>query len=145
MADPLFAPRDCLKHIHRADNIDACSQWRIGPAKRHLQGCKVNDIANLILVERALERRQVGNVATHKGHFRQLSFGHNQLEPARVAGEIEHHRRGALTRQVAHHPRADTAQRARNKETFRRHVILSIVVFATVLDFRPAGEITKNI
>src|SRR5215213_1879826 len=90
-----------------------------------------------MLVERALQRHQIGDVAGNKGHVRQLIFGHNQLEPAWVAGEIEHHRLGTFAHQVAHHPRADAAQRAGNKKTFGWHGHFSYQDTSQSSIFRP--------
>jgi hypothetical protein len=120
-ADPVASPRNRLKHIDRADDIDARAERRIGAYKRYLQRCQMDDARNGMIVECALKRLQIGNIAGNERHPRQFVVGHDQLQAAWIARQVEDDNRGFFTYQVAHRPRADTSKCAGDQKTVVGH------------------------
>ena len=110
------APLDRLEHVDGPDDVDRAPERRVGPAERHLERGEVDDVRDPLLVERPLERRQVGDVAGDELDRGELVGGHDLLEPAAVAAEVERDDRRPLADERADRPRADAAERARDEE-----------------------------
>ena len=69
-----------------------------------------------VLVERALERVEVGDVAAHAGERGERVVVEHQPQAVVVVGGVERDDRPALARQLRDHPRADAPVRARHQE-----------------------------
>ena len=104
---------DGLEDVDGAGHVDLRPERRIGAAERHLQRREVDDVRDAVLVERSLDRPEVGDVAHHEIDPGQLVRLQGQGDPARVATEIEGDDGHAFANERAHRPGADAPERAR--------------------------------
>ena len=61
--DAVEPARDGVEHVDRAGDVDVHAERRVGADERHLERGEVDDARDLVLVERPLDGREVGDVA----------------------------------------------------------------------------------
>jgi len=112
--DSVEPARDGVEHVDRARHVDVHAEGRVGANKRNLERSEVDYPGDLVLVERTLERREIGDVAL------------DQLDPACIGAEHELEAAPAVAEVIAHHgvavvehasgdPRAQAAQSTRHE------------------------------
>jgi hypothetical protein len=114
---PRASASDRLEHVDRPDHVDAGAERRIVAAERHLERGEMDDVCDLLLVERELEQVEVGDVDADPVYERELVGTHQQLHPPWVVAHVECNHVHAFAHQLANRPGADTAVGARHEES----------------------------
>ena len=72
----------------------------------------MHDPCDLVLVQRAAERGEVGDVAPHEGQPGALVLGEDQLQTVGRVPEVVAHGLVTIVEHGLHRPRADTPERS---------------------------------
>ena len=86
---PVEPAANGLEHVDRSEDVDARPERRVGPAEGHLQRGEVDHVRDPVLVERALDRLEIGDVAGHVRDRLDLLGREQERDPARVGREVE--------------------------------------------------------
>ena len=104
------------KTFDGSDDVDARSEDRVGPADGNLERGEMDDPRDRLLVERARESLQIGDVAAHERQPLALLRREDQLQPVRRVAEVVAHRLVAVLEDRLHGPGADTAERSGDED-----------------------------
>ncbi len=102
----------------------------------------MDDVRDAVLVEHALERREVRDVAGDERHALPLAGIEDLGEPTVVAAEVEADDRRPFADQLPDGPRADAAQRARDEEPLLGHECCPLASKRHVFSRRPMRSIS---
>ena len=111
-----------FQEIHRAHHVHLGAQDGIGFAHGHLQRRQMDDVGGGGLAQRAFHLPGICDVAADEAHLADLGGGHDQLHALGPVREVEDRDGHALAHQAAHHPGADAAQGAGDKEVLLFHL-----------------------
>ena len=100
---------------------------------------EVDHVRDLVLVERALDRREVGDVARDVPDRGDGLLVQQQPQPARVGREVEGDDAAAVGKQLVDDPGADAAVRARDEEARSAHGASSTFVCSAGRSTRSAN------
>ena len=81
----------------------------------------MDDTRDLVLVERALDRREIGDVALHQ-HDRGFVVAEHELESAPVVSEVVADDRVAVVEHAARDPGAEAAERSGDEHSLSQGV-----------------------
>ena len=93
-----------LEDVDRAEHVDARAERRVGAAERHLQRGEVDHVRDAVLVDRALERGEVGDVARDVRDRRDRVRVEQQAQPPRLGREVERDDRPAVGDELGRRP-----------------------------------------
>ena len=113
---PLATTLDGLEHVDGPRDIDLGTERRVGTTEGHLQRGEVDDVRDAVVVEGALDGREIGDVADDEIDAREVRRLHDELDPAGIAAEIEGDDRHALAQQLTDRPCPDATEGARDEE-----------------------------
>ena len=116
LADAVPASLHRLEDVDGADDVDERAERWIRTRERDLERREMDDVRDVVLVERGADGGELGDVAADEGNPGELVARHDEAEAFRVAGEVERDDRDALANEPAHRPRADAAKRAGDEE-----------------------------
>jgi hypothetical protein len=108
-----------LEHVRGAHHVDEGAPRGILTAERHLPGGEMDDARDLLLAHHADERILVGDVPAHHRHGLEGCVAHEHAHAPRVVAEVVHDGALAGGEEPLHHPRSDTAERARDQGRHR--------------------------
>ena len=119
--DPVEPARDGVEDVDGAGHVDVHPERRVGADERHLQRGEVDDARDLVLVERALDRGEIGDVALDELDPVGVVAEH-ELEPAAVVAEVVADDGVAVVEHAARHPGAEAAEGAGDEDALRQGV-----------------------
>ena len=106
-----------FEHVDRTDNIDARAEHRVGAAEGDLERGEVDDARDRVLVERAPEGVEVGDVAAHERQLLELFRREDELEAVHRVAEVVADGLVAVVEHRLHRPRADAPERTSDQHT----------------------------
>ena len=120
--DPAAAAAHGLEHVDGAEHVDARAQRRVGAHERDLERGEVDHVGDPVLVERALDHVEVGDVGAHAHDALDLLRGERDRHPRRLLGEVEGDDLVPAVQQRADRPHPDRAEGAGDEITAHRSV-----------------------
>ena len=96
-------------------DVHARAALGVGAAERDLQRGEVDDVRDLVLVERAAHRRPVRHVPRHERHARALLLRKHESQTGVVGAEVEPDRLLASVEERLQRPGAEAPERTRDE------------------------------
>jgi hypothetical protein len=100
-----------LEHVHGAGHVHLRARDRVRAHERHLESGEVDDRADAVLVDRALDLVEVGHVAVYTRERSEPLVVERQAEAMVADAEVVGHDVVAAVEQRADRPRPDGSQR----------------------------------